>query len=108
MSQPEVAQALGVSVSFITKLLRRHRETGSVAAKAHGGGRAAGPDATALEALASLVAGQADATPEELRDGLSAGHRVTTSVPAVCRALAKLGLPRERSRSTRAGATRRG
>ena len=39
MTQQEVAEAFGVSLSFITKLLRRKRQTGSITAKPRGGGR---------------------------------------------------------------------
>ena len=38
MSQAEVGEAFGVSLSFITKLLRRRRQTGSLWAKAHARG----------------------------------------------------------------------
>ena len=38
-SQPQIAARFGVSVSFVRDLSRRWRESGAVAAKAHGGGR---------------------------------------------------------------------
>lgn len=37
--QPEIAESFSVSLSFIEKLWRRFRVTGSYEAKAHGGGR---------------------------------------------------------------------
>ncbi len=41
LTRPEVAEAMGVSLSFVTKLLRRRARTGSVAPKPRAGGRRA-------------------------------------------------------------------
>ena len=37
-SQRRIAELFGVSLSWVEKLLRRRRQTGSIAPKAHGGG----------------------------------------------------------------------
>jgi transposase len=38
-SQRQVAKRFRVSVSFVTRLIQRRREAGTLAPKAHGGGR---------------------------------------------------------------------
>jgi transposase len=106
-TRSEIAEEFHVSVPFITKLLRRRRQTGSIAAKPHAGGFPSVMDRAALAALKSLVAEQPDATLPELRDRLAQRHHVPVSEPTVCRALAKLGLPRKKSRCMPRSATRR-
>jgi transposase len=46
-SQQAIADIFGVSLSFIEKLLRRHRMTGPIAPKPHAGGQRPRLDATA-------------------------------------------------------------
>src|SRR4051812_952211 len=65
-TQPEIAERFAVSVAFITKLLRRRRITGSVAAKPRGGGRTPAPGPRDLGRVRRLVAEQPDATLAEL------------------------------------------
>ena len=74
-TQPEIAERFGVSVSFITKLLRRRRITGSVDAKPRGGGRKPAL-VSGLATVRQLVAEQPDATLAEC---------ATASAPAVVR-----------------------
>jgi transposase len=57
-----IAALFGVSQSFIEKLLRRHRSTGSIAPRPHAGGRRALCDETALAAIRRLVHEPPDAT----------------------------------------------
>ena len=108
MSRSEVAEAFGVSVSFVTKLLARRRDTGSIAARPHAGGFAPALGPAELAALAALVAEQPDATLDELRGRLAARCGVSVSAPVACRALQKLGLPRKKRRCTPTSGTRRG
>jgi transposase len=107
-SQPEIAEDFGVSLSFITKLLRRRRQAGSVAPKRHAGGHASAVDARADAALRALVAERPDATLAELGDGLAERRGVRRSAPVICRALRRLGLARKKRRCTPPNATRRG
>jgi transposase len=88
----QIASRFLVSISFVTRLLRHHRETGSVAPKPHGGGRppALGPDD--LQRLAELIREQPDATLKELRQRLG----VDCSIMAISRALRKLGITRKK------------
>lgn len=64
-SQPQVAEQFGVSASFVRDLVRRRRETGSLAPKPHGGGHPPALDKKGLEHLAQAVARKSDATLEE-------------------------------------------
>src|SRR6266550_1158501 len=82
----QIARRFLVSLSFVTRLLRHHRSTGSLEPKPHGGGRtpALGPDD--LERLRELIRKQSDATLEELRQRLG----VACSLMAISRALRKL------------------
>src|SRR5947207_8592556 len=98
-SQSEIAEDFGVSVSFITKLLKRRALDGGVVAppKPHAGGFHSAIDTAADRELRALVAEQPDATLAELRDRLAARRpSAARSVPVICRALARLGLPRKK------------
>lgn len=70
-SQPQIAARFAVSVSFVRDLSRRFRESGDVAAKPYGGGRAARVDAATGEVIKALVAARNDATIEEHRQSLA-------------------------------------
>jgi transposase len=78
-SQPEIAEDFGVSLSFITKLLARRKQTGSVAAKPRRGGFASAIDAKADTELRSIVRADPDATLAELADGLARRRGVRRS-----------------------------
>ncbi len=105
-TQEEVADRFSVSLSFIEKLWRRWRETGSCAALAHAGGRQRslrGHEA----AIRKEVAAQPDVTLSELCDRLAGVGAPAVSVATMCTELRRLDLPRKKSRSTTASATRR-
>jgi transposase len=108
LSQPEIAEEFGVSLSFITKLLARRKQTGSVAAKPHRGGVASAIDAKAQAELRSIVREDPDATLSELSDALADQCGIRRSVPVICRTLQRLKLPRKKRRSTPPNGTRRG
>lgn len=93
-----VAQQFMVGESFIYKLLRRQRETGSVEPKPHGGGPDPLLDAAQLDNLRHLVLKQPDATLAELQEGLPPQAQVKPSAATVCRALQKLGLRRKKKK----------
>jgi transposase len=88
----QIARRFLVSVSFITRLLQRHRSTGSLEPRPHGGGNPAVLGPEDLEQLRELVQKQPDATLEELRQRLG----VSCSLMTISRALRKLGLPRKK------------
>src|SRR5215467_4200550 len=88
----QIAQRFLVSLSFVIRLLQTYRRTGSIQPQPHGGGNPAKLDLEDLEHLRELVRQQPDATLEELRQRLG----VPCSTMAICRALKKLGLPRQK------------
>jgi transposase len=96
-TQEQIAERFGVSTAWIKKLLKRRRETGSIAQKPHGGGRLAVYRGPALARLQRQLAAQPDASLEELRDRTG----VKASLMAVLRALARLGVRRKKSPSGR-------
>jgi transposase len=94
-TREQVAVRFSVSVRWIGELLRRRRLSGSIAPKPRGGGHAPAFDEAAAARLREAVRADNDATLEELRD--AAG--VACSVPAVCRALRRMGIARKKSRT---------
>jgi transposase len=106
-SQRALADLFGVSLSFVEKLLRRHRTTGSVAPKPHAGGQKPALDAAAAALVRQLVHDHTDVTLEELCARVAAERGVRVSMATMCRVLQRLGLPRKKSRSTPASATPR-
>lgn len=106
-SQTQIAARFAVSVSFVRDLSRRFRQSGDVAARAHGGGRTSSASATVCGQIEALVAAHNDRSIKEHRQSLvAAGHRLSHS--ALGRALLKLGLTRKKRRSVTTSATPNG
>jgi transposase len=103
-SQRAIADIFGVSLSFVEKLLRRHRTTGEIAPKPHAGGQRLRLDAAAQAQVRRQVHDQPDATLEELCTRVAETTGIRVSVPTMCRVVRRLGLPRKKSRSMRASA----
>ena len=105
-TQGEVASRFAVSPSFVVKLWRRRRSTGSSAALPHAGGRRR--DLQASEAtLRRALERQPDLTLSELCEEVSATGGASVSTKTMCLELRRLDLPRKKSHSTTASATRR-
>ena len=100
-TREQIAARFSVSVPWIRKLLRRRRETGSIAPKPRGGGRAPAFDGEADSRLRQAIRADDDATLEEL--GRAAG--VSCCASAVHRAIARLGITRKKSRGGRPSRT---
>ena len=100
-TREQIAVRFSVSIVWIRKLVRQRRETGSIAPKPRGGGRAPAFDAEAARRLREAVRADDDATLEEL--ARAAG--VTCRASAVHRALARLGITRKKSRGGRPSRT---
>jgi transposase len=88
----QIARRFLVSVSFVTRLLRTHRDTGSLEPKPHGGGNPAVLTPEDLERLRELIRDRPDATLEECQKHLGS----SCSLATISRALSKLGLPRKK------------
>jgi hypothetical protein len=66
----QIAQRFLVSLSFVVRLLRHDRTTGSLEPNPHGGGRPPALGPAQLERLAALIRKKPVATLEEVRQGL--------------------------------------
>jgi transposase len=98
LTQVEIAEIFQVHVKTVEKLWQHFRQTGSAAAKPHGGGvpaRLAGHE----EELRRLVAEQSDATLAQYATLLWERHQIVTSAPVLSRTLKALGLPPKKSPS---------
>jgi transposase len=102
-TREQIAARFSVSVSWIRDLLKRRRDTGSIAPRPHGGGRAPAFDEAAAARLREAVRADDDATLEELSEAV--GVRCCAS--AVHRALKRLGITRKKSRGGRPSRTGR-
>src|SRR5919198_4937676 len=90
--QHAIAERFCVSLSFVEKLWRRFRRSGSGAAKPHAGGkRRALKDHTTF--LRRAVETQPEATLEELREWIAAAQGPQVSTATICRELQRLKLP---------------
>jgi transposase len=106
-SQRALAHLFGVSLAFIENILRQHRATGSVAPRPHAGGQQPRINEAMHGLLRQRVRDHPDLTLHELCTRTAAETGLRVSVPTMCRALQRLGLPRKNSRSTRRSAIRR-
>src|SRR3954454_23347729 len=88
----QIARRFLGSVSFVTRLLRTHRDTAALAPRPHGGGNPAVLTPEDLERLRELIRQQPDAPLQECRQRLG----VSCSTMTIARALSRLGLPRKK------------
>lgn len=95
-TQAEVAARFAVSLSWLKKLLRFRRATGSFAPKPHGGGWTPKFSGARLEELKKFVEEDPGATLAELLER----SQVDASIMAVHRALLRLDCRLKKSRST--------
>jgi transposase len=104
-SEAAVAARFGIHKSTLEKWLYRKRGTGSCAALPH----ASGPART-LQAcddfIRTEVKKQPDVSLAELCERVEAATGLSASLSMMCRELQLLDLPRKKSRSTTASATR--
>jgi transposase len=106
-SQVEVARRFDVSISFVEKLWRRWRTTGSCAALPHAGGRRLSLGGH-RDTIRHEVAKQPDITLEELCERVVEAGGAKVSLKTMCIELKRLRLPRKKSRSTPVSVTHRG
>jgi transposase len=88
----QIARRFLVSLSFVARLLRHYRTTGSLEPKPHGGGRHPALGPAQLQRLRALIRKKPDATLDELRRDLG----VACSTMAIVRALQKLKITRKK------------
>ncbi len=107
LTYAEIAQLLAVGQATVNRVLRLHRETGSVEPRPRGGGNFSPLRGEVLEQLRALVKERPDATAPELTAALMERAFVQTSPSSVKRALRRLDYSRKKSRSSPSRATRR-
>jgi transposase len=99
-----VAARFGVSVSYVVKARARLRDTGEVFARPQRN-RVPPRPAPHHAAIRAEVAARPSATVRELRARLASEHGAAVGHAAMWRALDRLGLTREKSRSGRRSRT---
>ena len=92
LSQRQLAKHFRVALSFIEKLLKQRRETGSIAPKVRTGQTLTKLNAEELEVLKQMVETSNDATLEKLREQLHQKTGVLIGRSTVDRMLTKLNL----------------
>ena len=101
LSQRCLARRFGVAPSFIQKLLKQYRETGSVAPKQRTQQTPTKLNAAQLAVLQRLVEAHNDATLAELKSRLAAATSVHVSRSTIDRMLKKLNITVKKRHSTR-------
>jgi transposase len=94
----EVAERFEVSDSFINKLLRRKRTTGTIAPVGHRGGQPKRLSEKHRKWLLKTVLAQPDITLGDLRERLLNEHQILVSVPTLSRELRASNLRRKKNR----------
>jgi transposase len=89
-SQRQLAQRFRVTLSFVEKLLKQYRETGSIAPRKRTKQTPTKLGAEQLPILEQLVAENNDATLAKLRDLLYVRTGILVSVPTINRMLKRL------------------
>lgn len=92
----QVASRFAVSVSFVDKLLKRQRTSGSVAALPHRGGPAPRLQEADRQRLLACVTAQPDATLAELRQQLVAAGSPAVGQTVLWQTLRQLDLRRKK------------
>jgi transposase len=102
---PEAGRRYKVSEPTIERWLARKRATGSCAALPHSGGPSR-KLATAEAVIRAAVKAQPDATLQELCERVAKETKIQSDPSMMYRELVRLKLPRKKSRSMLASATR--
>ena len=89
----QIAKQFYVSISFITRLFQRRRQTGSLNPKPHSGGHPPALQHKDLPTLTALIGKHPDATLQELRDRLGLAGRPM----ALWRALKRRNITRKKN-----------
>ena len=98
ISQRQLAKRFGVALSFITKLLKQHRETGDLIPKPRSG-RPRLLNDEHLQVITQLIEDQNDLTLAELCNALDERFNVRVSEATLWRAMQQLKLTRKKSPS---------
>jgi len=95
-SMEAVAERFAVSRSWVNNLVQRQKQTGSVAAKPHGGGAVAKVTATHYPIIEAIIDGQNDLTLLEISQKFAEKTGILVSQSTICRALQEIELTRKK------------
>jgi transposase len=107
LTYEETAALLGVGRATVNRVLRLHRETGSVDAQPRGGGSPSPIVGEVADQLHEIVTSMPDGTVAEMMAVLVRRSGLETSLASMRRALERLGYSRKKRPSSPASATRR-
>jgi transposase len=93
----EVSEQFQVSASFVKKMLARHRATGDLAPRGHGGGKRKRLSESLRKWLLKTVLATPDITLSELQTQLFDKKRTRASVPTLSRELRRMNLRRKKN-----------
>ena len=99
-SQRNLAKRFSVSLTFIQKLLKQYRNSGTVEPKAHGGGNTAKLSSEQMALVVALIEEDNDAILVELCDRLEERTGVKVSRSTMGRITQKLNLTRKKKHCT--------
>jgi transposase len=97
ISQRQLSKRFRVTLSFIEKLLKQYRDTGSIAPKVRTQQTPTKLTSAQLETLAALVSENNDATLAELQEQLQQATGVIIGRSTVDRMLSRLNLTRKKN-----------
>jgi transposase len=106
-SQTRLAGIFGVSLSWVKRVLRRRRQTGSTELLPFAGGKRPALTGQQQEQVRQYILADTDATLREVQSWLQATETIRLSLPTLSRLLTKLDLPRKKRQYTPPNATRR-
>ncbi|PSB03122.1 helix-turn-helix domain-containing protein [Merismopedia glauca] len=91
-SDEEIAMRFRVSRSFVNKLVRKYKQTGSLEPLPHRGGASRKLTPEEIEIVIQLVKNDCDATLKQLRDRLNQKKGTKVSISTISRLLKRLML----------------
>jgi transposase len=94
----EIAARFSVGETFLKKMLRQKRQTGSLERLPTRAGAKRALSDEQRKWLCKQIKEQPDATLNELKQSLASKKKASVSLATVCRELKELGLPRKKSR----------
>ena len=103
----QIAERFGVGEATVNRILRLHRETGSVEPRPRGGGNRSPIHGEVAKILQRIVESLPDATIDELTEALMTQVELDTSRASVGRAIQRLGFSRKKKLSLPSSATLR-
>lgn len=94
----EVSEQFQVSTSFLKKMLARHRMSGDLAPRGHGGGKRKTLSEAHRQWLLRAVLDEPDITLADLQDRIARKKKMAVSVPTLSRELRAMNLRRKKNR----------